>query len=257
MSAGIKKVDQTRELVKTISLLIKFSGLSPIQIADLLQDVRLEQGVSGAKGLSVGSSGGENLDELYGAVLHRWHREVGLLDTLAKPMPLRLLGRAPSLEALIASERPNQNARSLALSMLRAGLVTKRREGQYLPKSRVATVSAPHPALFEHVIKSVARYLKTVERNISQKRGVPTLIERYTQVQDLDRKEIGDFVSFSQSHGSSFLASVDDWLERRRFRHRTNKAAKPSVAAGVHVFAYLEAPDPKVGSKSTRRAKRV
>jgi hypothetical protein len=169
---------------------------------------------------------------------------------------MRLLGKYPSVEALIAVEKPESSARKIALSMKSVGLVERNGKGKYVPKSRIATVSAIHPVLVEHVSKSLVRFLDTVRQNTSGNKGIPTLIERFTHIPDMRAIDVKDFRAFAQLHGSAFLASVDDWLEGRRVRRATKgERPKRGISAGVHVFAYIE--DEKSKPKSTPRAKRA
>lgn len=197
---------------------------------------------------------GADIDTVYASVLHRWHRDVVLLDEDAKPKGLTLYGKSQSVESLVRDERPRVSARRIVASMKNVGLVRKKKNGLFFPASRIATVSKLHPMLVEHVAKSLSRYLDTVRQNISPSRSVPTLIERFTHIPDLPRKELGNFRDFSQRHGSAFLAGVDDWLEPRRARRRGGKSSK-GCAAGIHVFAYIE--DSKRTGSITPRAKRA
>ena len=229
------------------------SGLSEMDIREAVEKALVGRTTSVDKADSVSSLGG-NADTIFALVLHRWHREPALLDSDARPLPIRLLGKYPSVEALVAAEKPEAPAKRIAASMQKAGLINKIRPGQYLPSSRIATVSSLHPMLVEHVTNSLVRYLGTVRQNTSSTRRVPTLIERYTHVPDLQETDIHDFRDFAQSHGSGFLASVDDWLERRRAKGKS-KSGKVGVSAGIHVFAYLE--EHKAPPKPKRRAKRA
>lgn len=189
--------------------------------------------------------GGRTEDTVSAVVLHRWHREPRLLDKDAQPKPLRLYGRAPSVEALVRAEKPGASARDVVSSMRTLGLLQPAATGRYIPKARVATINTLHPVLIEHVAHSLKRLLETVQSNVSRSSSRRNLIERYTHIPDLRVSQLNAFREFSQQHGSAFLASVDDWLEARRTRNFSGKKDR-GVAAGIHVFAYIEK---KSGSK--------
>ena len=245
--------DYHHRIIESVVSFLMESGLSVTDISGAVEKALIGKTNLGEKVDSANSLGG-NADTIFALVLHRWHREPALLDEDAKPLPMRLLGEHPSVEAMVAAEKPEAPAKRIALSMKNAGLVTKVKAGQYLPVSRIATVSSLHPMLVEHVTNSVVRYLGTIRQNTSSTRRVPTLIERYTHVPDLNESDVGDFRNFAQSHGSGFLASVDDWLERRRAKKNSRKS-ESGVSAGIHVFAYLE--ERKPPPKTKRRAKRA
>jgi hypothetical protein len=198
---------------------------------------------------------GCDVGKTFGLVLHRWHRERAFLDEDAKPKGIRVFGAFPSVEALIRAESSGAPARKIARSLVDSGLIKKRKNGLYYPTSRVATISKMHPIIVEHVCESLTRFLQTVRQNTSSTRGAPRLIERYTQVPDLPHSKLKEFRSFSQAHGTAFLADVDDWLEPRRVK-RDSKAKGSGCAAGVHVIAYVSQPAPK-RKKPTPRAKRA
>lgn len=192
---------------------------------------------------------GRSNDTVTATILHRWYRDSALIDENALPRPLRLMGRAPSVEALVRSEKPSSDPKTIIDDMLSLGLLKKQGPGKYVPKGRVATIARMHPVLIEHVARSIARLLETVNDNTSRK-GVTPLIERFTHIPDLPESRLKEFREFSQRHGTAFLAGVDDWLEARRVRN--SKTRKTGATAGIHVFAYLEAP-----ARPTRRAKRA
>jgi len=123
----------------------------------------------------------------------------------------------------------------------------------YVPEARVATINTLHPVLVEHASKSLVRFLETVQRNTSSDKNELSLIERFTHIPDLPLEDLRAFQVFSQGHGSSFLAGVDDWLESRR-QGGMKRKKQSGLAAGIHVFAYVEkAKEPT--KKSRVRAK--
>ena len=219
---------------------LRSNGVPPNEIRQIVEDrLGLPAVVSGPAPSVRKARASNDIDTVYAEVLHRWHREPKLLDESANPRGIRLFGKSPSVESLVRSEHPDASPRKIAASMRKAGLVLRRGRGQYFPASRIATVSMLSPMIIEHVSKSLARFLDTVLANTSSSRNLPTLIERYTHIPDLPRSELAKFREFSQSHGTSFLAEVDDWLEARRVKRKPNRS-KRGLAAGIHVFAYVE-----------------
>jgi hypothetical protein len=195
-------------------------------------------------------------DAVAAAVLHKWFRDARLLDSRARPKPLSLYGPAPSIESLVRAEQPQGSAKGVVRTMRALGLVEDVSRGKYIPKSRVATVSSLHPIVIEHVAKSIARYLGTINQNTSAQSSKAKLIERFASVRDLPEKDLQAFCEFSQNHGTAFLSGVDDWLEARRPKSRS--AGKSSgLTAGIHVFAYVEKKSAATGSaKQSRRPAR-
>ncbi len=240
--------------------IIDFLLLGGVDAATILSYVtkHLERkAIAAATSTSLGSA--ETLSEadaIAAAVLHKWFRDARLLDSRTRPKPLSLYGRAPSIESLVRSERPKGSAKSLVRTMRALGLVEGVSRGKYVPKSRVATVSSLHPIVIEHVAKSVGRYLRTVSQNTSKKSHKTRLIERFAGVRDLPEKDLHAFCEFSQKHGTAFLSGVDDWLETRRQKSRS-AVNSPGLAAGIHVFAYVEEKSAATGSaKPSRRPAR-
>jgi hypothetical protein len=251
-----KKAEERNYYERILSSVVSFlvsSGLSREEIRAALER-ELEAKATVVERAKRSPLGG-NADTVFALVLHKWHREPRLLDDEAKPKPVKLLGKYPSVEALIREESPEAPARKLVAAMIEAGLVKKAKTGNYLPSSRIATVSSLHPMLVEHVTNSLVRYLGTVQQNTSPSRTAPTLIERYTHVPDLSVEMVDEFRDFAQSHGTGFLASVDDWLERRRAKIKSANNKGEGVSAGIHVFAYVENQTKK--KIPTRRAKRA
>ena len=199
------------------------------------------------------ASTGVGMDTVSALVLHRWHREESLLDEQALPIAIRLYGRAPSVEALALAEGSDVPAKTIALAMKSSGLIKQVARGLYVPEARVGKIGTLHPVLVEHASKSLVRFLETIQRNTSSAKKKLTLIERYTHIPDLPVEALTAFQSFSQEHGSSFLAGVDDWLESRR-HVGMNREKKSGLAAGIHVFAYVEK-SPQVTKKPKGRAK--
>jgi hypothetical protein len=192
-----------------------------------------------AKGSSALPSIGS--DTVAGAVLRSWHRDSAYIDEEAQPRPLKLAGRSPSLVALVRRQDANCDAESLVSDMLSVGLIRRTRNGHFLPTAESATIGQLHPLAVDHVAKSVARLLDTVQRNTDSAIPRMPLIERYAHVPDLDPADAKEFAAFAQQQGAAYLAAIDDWLETRRVQSRAGKKrrSRTKVAAGVHLVAYL------------------
>lgn len=258
-TGGLPEQTLQKALVSVIEFFL-LNGVQPARIRNIVENRLAIESAHSVKGReSSKSKKVRSADTVAAVVLQRWHREPTLMDERAYPKPLPLFGRSPSLEALVRAEHPGETAKSIVRSMRAMGLVRLAANAKYLPVSRVATVSSPHPILLEHVSSSIARFLATVERNTSSAGKKHNLIERFTQIPDLSPREFAAFREFSQRHGSSFLASVDDWLEARRAKFG-GKDRKSGVAAGIHVFGYIDqasVPSISIRTKRPRRAKRA
>ncbi len=226
-----------RVLASIVDFLL-ISGASPNDVRRIVER-RLSLTKPAARTRTGVGRRGVSEDTVSAVVLHRWHREPRLLSEDAQPKPLRLYGRAPSVESLVRAEQPGPTARDVVSSMRSLRLIQRAKNGRYVPRARVATINTLHPVLIEHVAHSLKRLLETVQGNVSRGRPGKNLIERYIHIPDLRKDQLRAFRDFSQQHGSEFLASVDDWLEARRARNSTRSTDK-GVAAGIHVFAYVE-----------------
>jgi hypothetical protein len=175
------------------------------------------------------------------AVIKIWHRHRRFLDSDAHPLPLRLYGRAPSLERLILAHDQKVDVPKLIESLKTAKLIRRTARGRYLPTKEFATINQVHPLMVEHVSKSIVRLVETVVRNTSPSKRMPPLIERFARVPDLSRSEAKAFAVFTHQQGLAYLQSVDDWLETRRVSSGAKKSRGKSkhVGAGVHLYAYM------------------
>lgn len=245
-------------LERILTAVIDFLMLAGVSDADLeVQFGRhLERKRAEIAGSPLLKNKTSDFDSVTAAVLHRWFRDPKLLDANAQPKSLRLYGTYPSVESLARAEGTTSTARGVVKAMRSADLLERMSTGRYRPKSRVATVSNLHPIIVGHVAKSLTRYLRTVEQNTSSESDRPKLIERFASIPDLSKKDLLAFQEFSQSHGTLFLAGVDDWLESRRLRGSARRK-KSGIAAGIHVFAYVDeaSPKPRATSSRSRRAK--
>jgi len=204
------------------------------------------------KANSLGQSSGGEL-ATFSLVLDAWHRDRRYLTSRGKPRAVPLLGRPPSVEALVRSEGPLFDPIDLAYRIQALGLITPCPGNRYRPIGDTALVSIYGPTVLQHVARCLMSLLETVEDNLT---GAPTSahwLERFAEVPDLPAECVDDFQQFSQLQGAMFARTINDWLETRRARGQTivNRTNVGAVRAGVHVHAYV-APT-KLRMRNSRR----
>jgi hypothetical protein len=175
-------------------------------------------------------------------VLDAWHRDRRYLNARAMPKAVPLLGPAPSVEAIVRSQRLRKDSAEIArrLKTLRLVVPSGRRR-LYKPASDVAVISAQEPLVLQY----------TVGRNVSSKRSLEPLIERIAEVPDLPRKYVDAFQRFTQAQGKTFLRTINDWLESRCARRSPREGVSTTVRAGVHTYAYFAPKRRAAGSPKT------
>lgn len=172
-------------------------------------------------------------------VLDTWHRDRRYLTSKGKPRAVPLLGRAPSVEALIRIEGPQFDAVELAHRIQSLHLITRSPSNRYRPASDSALVSIYGPTVLEYVSRCLMSLLETVEANLRGKPDIPPLLQRSAEVPDLPAEFVEPFLKFSRIQGAIFLRTINDWLETRRARTPVVGEATNNVRAGVHVHAYV------------------
>ena len=186
-------------------------------------------------------------------VLDAWHRKRPYLDLNAVPRAVRLLGRGPSVEALIKAETGARSAKEFANRLRHLGLVIPHGRGLYVPSSDMALISGIDTMLMVHVERSLGALLETVEHNVTHRNERDRLLERFAEVPDLPVGELPAFRRFARLQGTVFLRTINDWLETRRVgRSAAGSGSSRRVAkAGIHVVAYEKRRAPqKVGPLS-------
>lgn len=171
-------------------------------------------------------------------VLDAWHRDRRYLTSRGKPKAVQLLGRAPSVEALIRAEGPQSDAVALARRIQRLRLITSCPGGRYRPTSDSVLISIYGPTVLQYIAQCLMSLVQTVEANLRGGPNVPPLLQRSAEVPDLPAECIESFQKFSRFQGEIFVRTINDWLEARRARMPIIDA-KSNVRAGVHVHAYV------------------
>ncbi len=172
-------------------------------------------------------------------VLHAWHRDRRYLNGKAAPRPIRLLGSAPSVEALIRVQRKTDDPAAMAEHLRQLRLIVPCGRGLYRPTSDAAVISAHNPLVFQHAARALSTLLETVAKNVRGPARSAPLIERTAEVPDLPKKHVAAFRRFSRHQGWLLLRTINDWLEARCVRRSARARHGSSVRAGVHVYAYV------------------
>ena len=171
------------------------------------------------------------------AAIQRWYIERRLTTSDGSPKPLRLFGRAPSVENLLRRDKSTTPARIIAAELLRLKLLKRTRKGEYLPTGRHIIIHRHHPFTYEQHARTMVRLLKTVGQNASASSSKEVLIERCARVKQLPHNELQAFRDFTNQQGEVFIDSVNDWLESHNALE-TVKRRLNVTEAGVHVFAF-------------------
>ena len=174
-----------------------------------------------------------------GRVLDAWHRNRRYIDENAEPRAIRLLGRAPSVEALIKLENSDCDAAEFARNLNSLGLLSRSGRNLFKPVTRVAVIARLNPFIQQYVARSSVTLLRTIRHNVSTPTRSRRLIERFAEVPDLPATCAAEFRRFSHEQGWAMLKTLNDWLESRRLR-RTANSDRRTVRAGVHLYAYLD-----------------
>ena len=172
-------------------------------------------------------------------VLDAWHRKRRYLTSRGTPKALRLLGRAPSVEALVRLQKVGKGASGVARHLRTVGLLVPCGRGLYRPASDAAVVSAKDPLVLQYAARALSTLLETVAQNVNRTRSLAPLIERCAEVPDLPRKHLKEFQTFTHAQGRTFVRTVNDWLESRRVRRSSGRLAPSTVRAGIHTYAYV------------------
>jgi hypothetical protein len=244
-----------RKLVQSVLGFLMKSGMSASEVRSILSDCLSQDGLATptAKPNPPDSSRVGN-GNVSAEVMRIWHRDRRFLDREANPRPLQLNRGSNCLVALVRKLDPTGDAMHSIGVMRSVGLIRRRADGRYMPTAESVKIDHLHPLAIEHIAKSVVRLVTTVCRNTDPGRRAIPLIERYAYAPDMSRKEAIAFAEFTRNQGMAYLEAVDDWLEQRRVRssapsRRGKKRA--SVAAGVHLFAYIDDHGAAVSRRTT------
>lgn len=180
-------------------------------------------------------------------VFDAWHRDRRYLDSDAEPIPIRLLGKAPSVEALVRGTEAHVSPSSVARQLRASGLLVASGRYRYKPADRTAFITGLDSAIQnQYIARASATLLKTIRHNVRCGRESSRLIERIAEVPDLPQRKAAEFRRFARAQGAEFLRTLNDWLESRRARRLSMRSAR-TARAGIHLYAYLEVKRPRNG----------
>jgi hypothetical protein len=233
-----------KKLVQSVLDFLMKSGMTTAEIRSAISDCLPEDGVlKSAHPKHSRASQCVGNGNVSAEVMRIWHRDIKFLDREANPRPLQLNRGSNSLVALVKRLDPAGDPASSIRVMRTVGLIRRLPDGRYVPTAESVKIDHLHPLAIEHIAKSVVRLVTTVCRNTDPTREAIPLVERYAYAPDMSKKEALAFAEFTRNQGMAYLEAVDDWLEQRRVKRRgasAGKARGSSVAAGVHLFAYMD-----------------
>jgi hypothetical protein len=172
-------------------------------------------------------------------VLDAWYRNPRYIDENAKPRAIPLSGRAPSVEALVRSERLQDAPIKFVRRLKTLKLLVRVGRQRYRPTTRVAVIAGLNPLIQQYVARSSTALLKTIRHNVT-KPSSQKLIERFAEVPDLPARLAAEFRAFSHEQGWAMLRTLNDWLEARRIKRISRGRHGSTVRAGMHIYAYID-----------------
>jgi hypothetical protein len=224
-------------LGSVVDLMVK-AGTPALEVRRSVSGILAKVVAENKKGRSRGKKQ-QHHEDVVAHLLRLWHRDQRYLkDSNSSPRALPLSKGKNNLASLIAALDPSVSPLKVLHSMSALGLIKQTPSGRYLPTASANLVPRIHPWSLEHTVRSVDRLVDTVCRNASVESGIPSLLERYSYVPDLDPDQANAFAEFSRLQGQLYLDTLDDWLEQRRVRKPTG--SKKGIAAGVHLIAYID-----------------
>jgi hypothetical protein len=243
-----------KKLVQSVLGFLVKSGMSAEEVRSIISECLTQEGMA-RKPSRFASKDSQRVGNgnVSAEVIRIWHRDRRFLDREANPRPLQLSRGSNCLVALVKKLDPSGDPMHSIGVMRSVGLIRRQSDGRYVPTAESVKIDHLHPLAIEHIAKSVVRLVNTVCRNTDPGRQAIPLVERYAYAPDMSRKEAVAFAEFTRNQGMAYLEAVDDWLEQRRVRSRAQPGRKQkgaSVAAGVHLFAYMD----DYGSTISRRA---
>src|SRR3984893_11755472 len=179
--------------------------------------------------------GHENLVEIAG-VVHDWHRERRYTDNKSgDPVPLR----ASVLRKLISRRFPRVKIASTLFWMQANGVVTRRRDGLFVPSmGRQVVLKSRRMRAMERTAALVPQYLRIALRNARASDPRDRDVDRDARVFFLPEKYVRLWRAVALERTKAFLEGLDNWLED----HTAPDATGPTVEAAVHSYCYTGEP---------------
>ena len=179
--------------------------------------------------------GHENLVEI-GGVVHDWHRERRYTDNKSgDPIPLR----PAVLRRLIGRRFPRMKIASTLLWMQANGVVTRRRDGLFVPSmGRQVVLKSRRMRVMERTAALVPQYLRVSLRNARASDPRERDVDRDARVFFLPEKYVRLWRAVALERTKAFLEGLDNWLED----HTRPEDTGPTVEAAVHSYCYTGEP---------------
>jgi hypothetical protein len=179
--------------------------------------------------------GHENLVEIAG-VVHDWHRERRYTDNKSgDPVPLR----PAMLRRLIGRRFPRMKIASTLLWMQANGVVTRRRDGLFVPSmGRQVVLKSRRMRVMERTAALVPQYLRVSLRNARASDPRERDVDRDARVFFLPEKYVRLWRAVALERTKAFLEGLDNWLED----HTRPEDTGPTVEAAVHSYCYTGEP---------------
>jgi len=232
------------KLVMALVMALRRHGVRPDRLREVLQQAASAATTSEAKRRRTTTP---VLDSaLLGTVLAVWHRDRRFLCAGGHPRPLKLTGRAASVEALARSCRLGRRPTEIVRELRSAGLIRlERSSGRYVPAGRSARMPTLNDFQIEHLAQGIHSLVQTVTYNYSRRGVDHRLFEQAASVRALPVRYRSAYRGFLGQQGAAFIAQVDDWLESRahppalKGSRRGRRKSCRTTPAGVYAFGYL------------------
>lgn len=232
------------QLVMALVTALRRHGVGPDRLSEVLLQAASAATRDSAKSRRITAPRRDSA--LLGTVLAVWHRDRRFLDSNGHPRPLKLTGRAPSMEAMARSCQLGRRPAEIVRELRSAGLIRLHRSsGRYVPSGRSARMPTLNDFQIEHLAQGIHSLVQTVTYNYSRRHIDDRIFEQAASVRALPVRYRKAYKRFIGQQGAAFIAQVDDWLESRACPPALEGSARGrrrdvrTVPAGVYAFGYL------------------
>jgi hypothetical protein len=168
-----------------------------------------------------------------GVIMAIWFSQPKFLDKSGSPLPLTILAGSHSIANLVRASRVRISLTLVLKLMRKSPSIRVNGDGTLSALRRVFVLSefkVPRAAFV------VDRYLDTLKRNSSNRKGKTTLlVERSCHVSGIDLKGITPILRDIEGRGAAFMDSVDGEIESCRVQSTKKKGVGE---LGVLIFAW-------------------
>lgn len=182
-----------------------------------------------------------------------WFLTPQYVDEHGAPIPVKLRGEAPSLEALGATFGASSDAVDRWIELLmRWKAIRKTTGAQYVPVHQTVIVAEDEAAMHQRGATILNGLITTLVHNFREKKLASREFERNVHAAQLRASEIPAFRRFLATQGQMFIEAVDFWLDERQA-----SAQEKSAEVIVEIFSNVamnEAADrlPVVGEPAAK-----